>query len=191
LFLDRPADWQPPSDLGDFLAAGSPPVYIGFGSAISLDPEARTKLVLEALACTGQRGILATGWGGLSNSDLPDSVFQIEAVPHDWLFPQMAAVVHHGGAGTTAAGLRAGVPSIIVPFVGDESFWGQQIANLGVGPSPIPQEQLSVEQLTTAIHTATNDQAMRDRAVTLGQKIREEDGVARTVEAFHCHLSSL
>ncbi|MGB3510903.1 MAG: glycosyltransferase [Microcoleaceae cyanobacterium] len=112
-FLDSQANWQPPQELLDFLEAGSPPVYIGFGSMSDTNPEALTKLVLDALAQSGQRGILIKGWGALTNADLPDNVFKIDSVPHDWLFPQMAAVVHHGGAGTTAAGLRAGVPSII------------------------------------------------------------------------------
>ncbi|MGL4650264.1 MAG: glycosyltransferase, partial [Caldilineaceae bacterium] len=113
-FLDEPSGWQPPADLLAFLAAGPPPVYIGFGSMSSRDPQEAGRIALEALARSGQRGVLATGWGGLKPESVPDSVHLISSIPHSWLFARMAAVVHHGGAGTTAAGLRAGVPSILV-----------------------------------------------------------------------------
>jgi UDP:flavonoid glycosyltransferase YjiC (YdhE family) len=189
-FLDRRADWQPPADLVNFLATGSPPVYIGFGSLMGQNPEALTELVLEALAQTGQRGILLTGWGGLTNTDLPDNVYQLESIPFDWLFPQMVAVVHHGGAGTTAAALRAGVPSIIIPFFADNFFWGQRVAQLGAGLPPIAKKQLTAERLATAIRTVTSDKVMKARAVALGEKIWAEDGVARAVEAFHRYLPS-
>lgn len=187
-FLNNSTGWQPPAALLDFLAAGPPPVYIGFGSMISRNPKVLTELVLKTLATTGQRAVLGTGWGGLSTNDLPDTAFKVESVPHDWLFPQMAAVVHHGGAGTTAATLRAGVPSIIVPFFGDQFFWGKRVAQLGVGALPIPQKQLSVERLASAIYTTIGSQAMLARATALSQQIQEEDGVGRAVEAFHRHL---
>ncbi|MDH3570301.1 MAG: glycosyltransferase, partial [Gemmatimonadota bacterium] len=122
-FLDRPAEWQPPAAIVDFLGAGPPPVYIGFGSMIAKDPAELFDVALEAIHRTGQRGVLSTGWMGADHTDLPDDVFGIESIPHDWLFPRMAAVVHHGGAGTTAAGLRAGVPSILTPFFADQPFW--------------------------------------------------------------------
>jgi len=138
--------------------------------------------MLKSLELSGQRGVLATGWHGLSqNVQLPDSVFTVESVPHTWLFPQVAAVVHHGGAGTTAAGIRAGVPSIIVPHSVDQPMWGQRIAELGVGPQPIPRKQLTAERLAQAI-TATGDTAMRARAGALGRQIRAENGVAKAVE---------
>src|SRR5690606_29845402 len=103
---DEGDDWQLPADLAHFLEAGAPPVYIGFGSMVGKDPAARARLILEALAQSGQRGLLASGWGGLTAADLPENVFMIEQAPHSWLFPRVAAVVHHGGAGTTAASLR-------------------------------------------------------------------------------------
>ncbi len=186
-FLDRPPDWQPSPNLVDFLGAGPPPVYITFGSIIDRDPEALTKLVLEALDLTGQRAILDTGWGGLSNTELPEQVFQVksDSAPHDWLLPQMAAVVHHGGTGTTFAGLRAGLPSIIVPSFGETFFWGQRVADLGVGPLPIPKKHLTAKRLAAAIHTTITDKTMQARAAALGQRIQSEDGVARAVEAFH------
>ncbi len=148
------------------------------------DPEQTTQIVLESLSQSGQRGLLSTGWGGMSQSDLPDDVFLLEACPHDWLFPQMAAVVHHGGAGTTAAGLRAGVPSIIVPFFGDQPFWGERVKVLGVGPEPIPRKQLTVDKLAYAIHTAATHQPMQKRAAELGEKIRAEDGVGNAVRVI-------
>jgi UDP:flavonoid glycosyltransferase YjiC (YdhE family) len=187
-FLDHAQDWHPPQKLTDFLAAGPPPVYIGFGSIADRHPESLTELVLEALNRTGQRGILQAGWGGLGGKRLLDKVLQIEWVPHDWLFPQMAAVVHHGGAGTTATGLRAGIPSIIIPFAWDQPFWGRRVAEIGVGPSPIPRQKLSAERLAAAIQTATSDKVVQARAAAVGRQSRAEDGVAQAVAAFHSHL---
>lgn len=183
-FLDQ-ADWTPPGDLEHFLAQGQAPVYIGFGSMANRDPERMAEIVLEALNRTGQRGLLMTGWGGLSQADLPAHVFMLEAAPHSWLFPQMAAVMHHGGAGTTAAGLRAGKPSIIVPFFGDQGFWGDRIAALGVGPEPIGQRELSAARLSQAIEGVVQDAAMQDRARRLGERIRREDGRQVAVSIFH------
>jgi sterol 3beta-glucosyltransferase len=179
-FLDA-SDWTPPADLVAFLQNGAPPVYIGFGSMGIRNPEATADLVLQAIARTGQRAILQAGWGGLSKGDVPDNVLMVNAVPHSWLFPRMAAVVHHGGAGTTAAGLRAGVPSIVIPFFGDQPFWGQRIADLGVGTAPIPRKQLTVERLANAIDRAVTDPVIRQRAADLGAKIQAEDGVGRVV----------
>lgn len=178
-FLDPPIDWQPPAELVNFLQAGLPPVYIGFGSMSTRNPEETADLVLGALARTQQRAILSSGWDGMSKKDLPDSVLMIDSIPHAWLFPRMAAVVHHGGAGTTAAGLRAGVPSIVIPFFGDQPFWGRRVAELGVGPAPIPHKQLTVDRLAQAIRQAVTDQAMRQRAADLGSRIRAENGIAR------------
>lgn len=190
-FLDPPADWQPPDALVDFLQAGPPPIYLGFGSMSHGDPQAATRLVLEALRRSGQRGILLSGWGGLTQADLPDSVYMTDSVPHSWLFPQVAAVVHHGGAGTTAAGLRAGKPTICVPFISlDQNFWGWRAADLGVGLPPIPSSRLTAEKLAQAIRTAVNDSTMQQRAAELGAKIRSEDGVARAVEIVSTFASS-
>ena len=189
-FLDQQADWQPPSDLVDFLNAGEPPVYVGFGSMAGTDPEGKARVVLSALEQSGQRGILASGWGGLKADSLPENVFMLEQAPHDWLFPRVKAVVHHGGAGTTAAGLRAGKPTIVCPFFGDQPFWGQHVYQLGVGPKPIPQKQLTAEALARAIQTAVSDAGMAQRAAALGEKIRAEDGVARAVEIIEAALQS-
>lgn len=180
-FLEPAPDWTPPSDLMAFLQGGSLPVAVGFGSMGSRKPQETADLVLQALARTQQRAILLSGWGGLSQEDLPETVFMVDSIPHSWLFPRVAAVIHHGGAGTTAAGLRAGVPAIVIPFFGDQLFWGQRVAKLGVGTEPIPRQQLTVERLAQAIQTAVTDQAMRQRAANLGMKIRAEKGIARAV----------
>jgi sterol 3beta-glucosyltransferase len=143
------------------------------------DPAGATRLVLEALARAGQRGLLVTGWGGLEAEKTPDSVFKIENAPYAWLFPRMAAVVHHGGAGTTGAGLQAGKPTVICPFVADQPFWGRRVAALGAGPPPIPQRKLTVDNLASAIRQAVTDDRMRQCAAELGEKIRAEDGAGR------------
>ena len=184
-FLDAAADWTPPAALMKFLNSGKPPVYIGFGSMGSRKPAATAALVLAALDRSGQRGILLSGWGGLSQANLPDTVLMVESIPHSWLFPRMAAVVHHGGAGTTAAGLRAGVPSIVIPFFGDQLFWGQRVAKLGVGTAPIPRKQLTVELLAQAIDRAVTDPVMIRQAANLGAKIQAEDGIAHAVAVIH------
>jgi sterol 3beta-glucosyltransferase len=182
-FLDHPPDWQPPDALVDFLHAGPSPIYVGFGSMSHGDPQTTTHLVLEALRIAGQRGILLTGWGGLSPADLPASVYMTESIPHSWLFPQVAAVVHHGGAGTTAAGLRAGKPTLCVPFISlDQGFWGWRVADLGVGLPPIPSNRLTAEKLAQAITIVMNDPAIQQRADELGAHIRSEDGVKQAVD---------
>jgi sterol 3beta-glucosyltransferase len=187
-FLPPRADWQPPAALAKFLGSGPPPVYVGFGSMAGPQAAATTALVVRALARAEQRGVLLSGWGGLGRADLPEHIMPMDAVPHDWLFRQLAAVVHHGGAGTTAAGLRAGVPSIVIPFMGDQPFWGARVYQLGAGPRPIPRSHLSVDRLAAAIRTAVTDPEMRARAAALGAQIRAEDGVARAVEAVRRSL---
>jgi sterol 3beta-glucosyltransferase len=180
-FLDPPADWAPPRTLVDFLQAGPPPIYVGFGSMSHRNPEETTDLIVQALNQTSQRGIIQSGWSGLNTSNLPESIYMLDACPFSWLFPRVAVVVHHGGAGTTAAGLRAGVPSVVIPFFGDQPYWGQRVAELGVGPQPISQRKLTVELLVHAIRTAVTDQTMRRCAVELGEKIQAEDGIASAV----------
>ncbi len=187
-FLDHAPDWQPSEALTAFLENGAPPVYVGFGSMSGTNAQARARIVIDALTAAKQRGILASGWGGMKTADLPPDIFMIDQAPHDWLFPRMAAVVHHGGAGTTAAGLRAGKPSVIVPFIVDQPFWGKIVHQLGVAPPPIPQKKLTAEGLAQAITTAVHDPAMREKAQGLGEKIRAENGSARAVELITAAL---
>ena len=181
-FLDGPPGWRPGEDLVRFLDDGPPPVYVGFGSMGGRGAAQRARVVIEALRVSGQRGLLASGWGGLKAARLPCTVFVVDAVPHDWLFPRMAAVVHHGGAGTTAAGLRAGRPTVTCPFLADQPFWGRVVYKRGVGPKPIPQKRLTVQSLSRAIRVAVHDVSMQKRAAELGEAIRAEDGVARAVD---------
>lgn len=180
-WLQHAAAWIPPADLEAFLAAGSPPIYIGFGSMAGRDPARLTAIMLEALQLSGRRGLLVSGWGGLAARQLPSDVLAIEAAPHAWLFPQVAAVVHHGGAGTTAAGLRASRPTVICPFFADQPFWGRRVHVLGAGPLPIPQRQLSAQRLAEAITTATSDPQIAIAAAALGTRLSAERGVEDTV----------
>ena len=180
-FLDRPSDWRPPAKLEAFLETGPSPVYVGFGSALGDDPRRLTALVLDALASAGQRGVLASGWGALGDAELSPDVFVIDSVPHDWLFPRVAAAIHHGGAGTTAAALRCGTPSVIVPFGLDQPFWGRRVRGLGAAAEPIALKRLTVERLATAIRSVVEDTQIRERATMLGERIRSEDGVGNAV----------
>lgn len=174
-------EWTPPESLLHFLADGSPPIFIGFGSMPVRDPQRVTRMILAAVQQTGQRAILHTGWAGLGQSDLPETIYQLEYAPYGWLFPQMAAVVHHGGSGTTGFGFWAGVPTILVPFLFDQFFWGRRIEALGVGPEPVPYKKLTAERLAVAIDTAVTNPLMRQRAAELGKHIRQENGVETAV----------
>lgn len=180
LFDDDP-DWTPPQDLSDFLAAGEAPVYIGFGSMPDSKPEATTQTIINAVQQTGKRAVLLTGWAGLGAEAVPENIHILKYAPHSWLFPKMAAVVHHGGAGTTAAGFRAGVPTVIVPHNGDQPYWGRTVKNLGVGTAPIPRKKLTADKLAAAIREATNAPDMRESATALAQKIAAEDGIGEAV----------
>ena len=184
-FVDEADDWQPPAALLDFLQAGPAPIYIGFGSMSSRAPEQTADLIIQALKLTNQRAILLSGWGGLQKANIPDSIFMIDSIPHSWLFPRVSAVVHHGGASTTAAGLKAGVPSVIIPFFGDQPFWGQRIADLGVGSKPIPRKQLTAERLANAIREVVTNEDIRQRAAKLGKQIQTENGIESAVEIFN------
>jgi sterol 3beta-glucosyltransferase len=182
-------EWVPPAALADFLAEGKPPVYIGFGSMIGNNPERLTAITLETLERTGLRGVLMSGWGGLADADLPDSVLRLDSVPHDWLFPRMAALIHHGGVGTTHTGLRVGVPNVIVPFFADQPFWADRVHLLGAGPRPIPQEELTADRLATALNSVMSDQIMYERAAAVGRRIKRENGVEVAVEIVNRYLA--
>ena len=188
---DANTEWQPTAELEAFLGAGNPPVYVGFGSMSGQNPEHLAKIVLEAIAKSGQRGLLLTGWGGLRSDLIPDNVFITDSAPHSWLFPRMAAVVHHGGAGTTAEGLRAGVPAVVVPFAFDQSFWGARIKAIGLGPDPIPLKNLNADRLANAIRIAVTDVGTKQRAKSFGEAIRGEDGLGKAVDVIKRCLSQV
>ncbi|KAH4809584.1 hypothetical protein HBH61_110370 [Parastagonospora nodorum] len=185
-FLDLAQNYQPAADLAAFLDAGEPPVYIGFGSIVVDDPNAMTKMIFEAVKMTGRRALVSKGWGGLGADELgiPEGVFMLGNCPHDWLFKRVSAVVHHGGAGTTAAGIAAGRPTVVVPFFGDQPFWGAMVARAGAGPDPVPYKDLTAEKLAESINKALEPQSL-ERAQELCNKIKQEDGCQKGAQAFH------
>jgi sterol 3beta-glucosyltransferase len=180
-FLDEATGWQPPADLLAFLADGPPPVYIGFGSMSSRNPQKTQSLIVDALVQVGARAVVASGWGLSEGNPVPANIFVISNAPHTWLFPRMAAVVHHGGAGTTAAGLRAGKPTMIIPHMFDQPYWGRRVHELGVGVKPVPRHHLTADALAAGIRQLVGDSAISERAQILAGQIRAEDGVARAV----------
>jgi len=178
---EDPARVLPP-EVEAFLAADDRPVVsIGFGSMAGQDDQAVTDLVLGAVRDAGVRAVLLSGWGGLAAGRVDADIHVAEALPHDQLFPRMAAVVHHGGAGTTGAGIRAGVPSLVVPFGVDQPFWASRVMALGVGPRPIPRARLTRASLADGLRIAAGDTAMAERAARLGALVRAEDGVGAAV----------
>lgn len=183
-FLPAP-DYTPPPALADFLNVGTPPVYIGFGSMSNRDPAGTMQMIVQALQNTHLRAIVHSGWGGLHHADLPDSIYLLDGAPHDWLFPRVSAVVHHGGAGTTGAALRAGVPSAVVAHIGDQWFWGRRLHEIGVGARPMRRHDLSVLNLTDRLQVLTQDMRLRQQAATVGERVRSEDGVSNAVKAFN------
>lgn len=187
VFLDEADRAEPPQPLQDFLAAGEPPVYVGFGSVPAEDPQALTATIFEGLELAGVRGLVARGWARLGDGAVPGHVHLVDEIPHDWLFPRCRAVCHHGGAGTTAAGLRYGRPTIIVPFFGDQHFWGAIVSQAGAGPPPVPIAELTAETLAAAIRHALRPE-VEARAAALGERIRSEDGEEATAGAFYGHL---
>jgi sterol 3beta-glucosyltransferase len=190
-FLDGNRDWRPPEDLRAFLEGGDPPVSLCLGSMGGIESVRGGRIftvTARALRLAGRRGVLLDGSCG-DDLGLPDDAIQIAGdVPYGWLFRRVAVAVHHGGAGTTAEALRAGVPSVVIPVVPDQAFWGWRVAALGAGPEPIPRKRLTAERLASAILKAASDTDMRGRCAELGEKISAEDGVRRAVEAFEEHL---
>ncbi|MFJ6279143.1 glycosyltransferase [Arthrobacter subterraneus] len=185
-FLDHSDDgWDPPAQLVDFLAAGKPPVYIGFGSmGFGKGAKERREIILAGLRAHGLRGIVATGWGGITPGEAgTDDVLVLEGAPHEWLFQRVAAVVHHGGAGSTAAGIRAGRPTLVVPFLGDQPFWGARVHALGVGPSPLPARRLHTG-FTDRLGDLVDTSSYATRADELGAAVRSENGLAAGVNAL-------
>jgi len=186
-FVDDPG-WRPPRELTNFMDHGPKPIYIGFGSMVDAEAIKTTDLVLKALHITGQRAILHGGWSDLGSSSLPETVHKISDVPHSWLFPRLAAIVHHGGAGTTAAALRAGVPSVIVPYFADQPFWAHHVHQLGASPKPIPRKKITTANLARAIKEATHEDPILHNSASLGSRIRAENGVMKAVEQIENYL---
>ncbi|KAG6108678.1 hypothetical protein E4U13_006331 [Claviceps humidiphila] len=188
-FLDLASSYIPDPDLAAFLEAGPPPVYIGFGSIVVEDPNSMTRMIFEAIRLAGVRALVSKGWGGLGTEDGgdPQSIFMLGNVPHDWLFERVSAVVHHGGAGTTATGIKAGKPTLVVPFFGDQLFWGAMVAKANAGPEPILYKDLTAEKLAEAIKICLESNTL-ERAAELGNKIRKEAGADVGARSFHKHM---
>jgi len=180
----KPACWEPSANLLQFLENGAVPVYIGFGSMPS-NAEKTLVMILKALELSGNRGVILAGWADIGSAGkLPKTVFCVNDEPHHWLFPKMAAIVHHGGAGTTTSALLSGVPSIITPSTIDQHSWGRQVHALGAGPAPIPFKNLTPELLATAITEATTNKIMRNRAFEISKVLEKEDGLKQTLDVF-------
>ena len=183
-FLSLASSFKPPKDLEDFLAAGPPPVYIGFGSIVVDDPNKLTTTILDAIKATGVRALVSKGWGGLGGDDVPDNVFYLGNVPHDWLFPRCSAVVHHGGAGTTAIGIALGKPTVIVPFFGDQPFWADMVHRAGAGPAAVRYKDLTAEKLADQLRKVLQPE-VRERAEELAAKIAKDTGAQTAAKQFH------
>jgi len=187
--LPRDPRWAPPRELEAFLAAGPPPVYVGFGSMTGRDPAELTALVVDAVTRAGVRAVVGTGWGGIDGQAFPPHVHRVDDVPHDWLFPRVAAVVHHGGIGTTTAGLRAGKATLVVPFFADQPYWGQRVEELGVGPAALPKNKLTAARLAERIGRLLAEPRYAEAARRVQASLLAEDGVARAVEVIGRYLS--
>ncbi|KFA52308.1 hypothetical protein S40293_00619 [Stachybotrys chartarum IBT 40293] len=185
-FFREPPLYTPPCELERFLAAGPPPIYIGFGSIVIDDPTSLSGIILEAIQITGCRALISRGWSKLNGPESNDVMF-LGDCPHEWLFKHVQAVIHHGGAGTTACGLLNGRPTAIIPFFGDQPFWGDMVAAAGAGPAPIPHKSLDVDRLVEAIRYCLTPQATR-AAEGIARKMRSESGVKQAVASFHANL---
>lgn len=187
-FFDSDENYQAPAELQSFLASGKPPICVSFGSMVNRDAERIDRIVREALIQTNNRGIVLSGWGGIKDR-ASENMLYLDAVPHDWLLPRCKMVIHHGGAGTTSAGLRAGIPNIVVPFTADQPFWGRRVHTIGAGPNPILVKHLSVEGLVRSIAEAGMN-AFRERAQGIGQKVRGEDGVGNAAKLIEMYSNN-
>lgn len=183
-FLDDDPDWSPSQELSEFLSSGTPPLFITLGSVVEEDPAAMTRLLLQALEISGQRAILQTGWSGLGRMPLPEHVLRIGEVPYNWLFPRVQAVVQHGGAGTIAEALRAGVPSVVIPSFHSQPFWASTLAQLGAAPEPIPRSELSAARLASAMQTVASDNRFTEVAEELSGHIANEHGVLKAAQTL-------
>ncbi|KIL84832.1 hypothetical protein FAVG1_12061 [Fusarium avenaceum] len=189
VFLDLASTFEPPKELEDFLAAGETPIYIGFGSIVVDDADRFTDMIFKAVEMAGVRALVSKGWGGLGCDDVPENIFMLDNTPHDWLFPRVKACVIHGGAGTTAIALKCGKPTMIVPFFGDQNFWGKMVSGADVGPEPIPYKHLNAEKLAEGIEYCLTDEA-KAAAGEIAKRIAEEgDGAENAVKEFHRQLN--
>ncbi|OTA60831.1 glycosyltransferase family 1 protein, partial [Hypoxylon sp. EC38] len=188
VFLDLASSFKPPEDLVKFLDNGETPIYIGFGSIVVDDADRFTEMIFEAVRLAGVRALVSKGWGGLGQDNVPENIYMLDNTPHDWLFPRVRACVIHGGAGTTAIALKCGKPTMVVPFFGDQHFWGSMVGNAGAGPMPVPYKKLTAEGLAEGIKYCLTDEAL-EAAQKIAKDIElEGDGAKNAVRAFHRNL---
>lgn len=181
--------YEPPAQLAEFLQSGSTPIYVGFGSIVVDNPEALLATVLGAIKKAGVRAIVSKGWSELNTDQVPENVFFLGDCPHEWLFQHVSMVIHHGGAGTCAAGLLNGQPTTIIPFFGDQPFWGDRVAAAGAGPAPIPHQRLTVTNLTDAIRYCLTPEA-KMAAQNIASQMQTETGVQTAAASFYRQLSA-
>jgi sterol 3beta-glucosyltransferase len=188
--IETEPNFLPTKELEDFIFNGETPIYIGFGSM--KDPDTFNKtlaIIIETLSITNQRAIVGLGWTKNDYKEtLPENVFLVDSVPHTWLFPKMKIVIHHGGAGTTATGLRAGKPTIIIPHNADQPAWGKKVFELGVGSKPIKKSKLTADKLATAILYSLTPNIINN-AEQLGKKLRHENGVQKATQIIEKFIS--
>jgi sterol 3beta-glucosyltransferase len=188
-FLPVPPGWTPPPGLTAFLTDGEPPVYIGFGSMVTGEPLLTSRMFDEALAAVGLRGLLYEGWGGLTEAGFRKGrILTVGEMPHDWLFEQVSAVIHHGGAGTTASALRAGIPQVVVAHMQDQPYWGRKMHAIGVSPPPLNSARICAEAIEKALRTIREDKTMQECARGIGTRIRAEQGLEKTLVVIETYL---
>ncbi|KAH8673708.1 hypothetical protein BX600DRAFT_378551 [Xylariales sp. PMI_506] len=189
VFLDLASTFQPPQELVNFLDSGEPPIYIGFGSIVVDDADKFTEMIFDGVKRAGVRALVSKGWGGLGQDNVPENIFMLENTPHDWLFPKVRACVIHGGAGTTAIALKCGKPTMIVPFFGDQHFWGTMVSNSGAGPEVVPYKKLDAKKLAEGIKYCLSSEAL-EAAQKIAKDIEiEGDGADNAIRSFHRHLA--
>ncbi|HSM71002.1 MAG TPA: glycosyltransferase [Anaerolineales bacterium] len=185
-FFEADESYQPSVELQSFLDAGKPPVCISFGSMVNRNANRIDEIVRTALQNTNNRGVILSGWSAVKDH-ASDRLLYLDAAPHDWLLPRCKMIVHHGGAGTTSAGLRAGIPNIVVPFTADQPFWGRRVHAIGAAPRPIAVNKLSPDRLTRAITEAEGD-IIGIQSQALGRRIRNEQGVRQAVSLIESYV---
>lgn len=189
-FLKKPPEWEPPAELVKFLAADPKPVYVGYTGIKLDDPRSLLSTLVNALTKAGQRGVISLDIDDGGKPELPDTVYLARETPHSWLFPRVDVVVHHGGAGTTGAGLAAGKPTVACPYEADQFFWAKVVEDLGIGPRPVPFKKLSRDRLSRALLIAASDKKMRERAISIGERIRAESGIHRAIQVINNEMIS-
>ena len=182
--------YEPSEDLKAFLSAGEKPVYIGFGSMVSGDMDETFRIVREAVELSGVRAVIASGWAAEKHPVNTERIHYVDFVPHDWLFTQVGAAVHHGGAGTTASSLRAGLPTLIVPFGGDQPFWGARVHAAQCGPKPVPRDSMTAEQLAAGLRELTQNALYREKAAAIGEGMRREHGVQNAADIIEREIAA-